>query len=95
MVNRGRYSLFARSGAEYSARTVDLVRSSTVIDMLGLLTLDYRKLAGWRAAPGRFGPADYRRLRESGINVFHPAVGFTRGDIYQESLLDVAGWSAF
>jgi membrane dipeptidase len=95
MVNRGRYTLFAQSTAEYSARTVDLVERSTVIDMLGLLTLDYRKLMGWEAEPGRFGQADYRRLRNSGINVFHPAVGYTKGDIYEESLRDVEGWNAF
>ncbi|MCC6364464.1 MAG: membrane dipeptidase [Bryobacterales bacterium] len=95
MVNRGRYSLFAQSAAEYSARTVELVRSSIVIDMLGLLTLNYRKLMGWEEEPGRFGRVEYRRLRESGINVFHPAVGYTRGDIYLESLRDVEGWNAF
>jgi hypothetical protein len=32
MINRGRFSLFAQSETEYSARTVDLVRRSTVID---------------------------------------------------------------
>src|ERR1035437_9275758 len=32
MINRGRFSLFAQSDAEYSALTVDLVRGSTVID---------------------------------------------------------------
>jgi len=41
MINRGRFSLFAESKTEYSVRTVDLVRRATVIDMLGLLTLDY------------------------------------------------------
>jgi hypothetical protein len=29
MINRGRFSLFARSETEYSVRTVDLVRGST------------------------------------------------------------------
>ena len=36
MINRGRFSLFAEGGMDYSVRTVDLVRHSTVIDMLGL-----------------------------------------------------------
>ena len=45
MINRGRFSLFAHSDAEYSALTVDLVGRSTVIDMLGLLTLDFPKLS--------------------------------------------------
>src|ERR1035441_4874954 len=89
MLNRGRFALFAQSAAEYSARTVDLVRRCTVIDMLGLLTLNYRKLTAWEADPGRFRQADFLRLRDSGITVFHPAVGYTAGDIYAESLRDI------
>ena len=95
MINRGRFSLFAQSEAEYSVRTVDLVRRSTVIDMLGLLTLDYRKLSVWETDPGRFRQADFLRLRDSGITVFHPAVGYTAGDIYTESLRDIIGWNGF
>jgi membrane dipeptidase len=95
MINRGRFSLFAQSEAEYSVRTVDLVRRSTVIDMLGLLTLDYRKLSTWEADPGRFRQADFLRLRDSGITAFHPAVGYTTGDVYAESLRDILGWNAF
>jgi membrane dipeptidase len=95
MINRGRFSLFARSETEYSVRTVDLVRRSTVIDMLGLLTLDYRKLLVWETDPGRFRQADFVRLRDSGTTVFHPAVGYTAGDIYTESLRDIIGWNAF
>ena len=45
MFNRGRFRLFAQSPSEYSTLTVDLIRYSTVIDMLGLLTLDYRIVA--------------------------------------------------
>ena len=95
MINRGRFSLFAQTEAEYSARTVDLVGRSTVIDMLGLLTLDYRKLCAWEAAPGCFQRADFLRLKDSGITVFHPAVGYTTGDIYAASLRDITGWNAF
>src|SRR6185436_2964022 len=54
LVNRGLFSLFAHDDTEYSARTVDLVRGSTVIDMLGLLTLDYRKVSAWATEPDRF-----------------------------------------
>src|ERR1022692_1258868 len=95
MMNRGRFALFAQSATEYSVRTVDLVRRCTVIDMLGLLTLDYRKLTAWEADPGRFREADFLRLRASGITVFHPAVGYTAGDIYTESLRDITGWNSF
>jgi len=95
MINRGRYSLFARTDTEYSARTIDLVHSATVIDMLGLLTLNYRKMSSWQSDPPRFQPADFHRLRDSGIKVFHPAVGFLEGDIYTESLRDILGWNTF
>ena len=84
MINRGRFSLFAKGGPEYSVRAVDLVQRSTVIDMLGLLTLDYRKMSAWQAQPERFQQADFQRLKDSGITVFYPAVGYTAGDIYTE-----------
>lgn len=95
MINRGRFSLFAQSQEAYSARTIDLVQRSTVIDMLGLLTLDYRKFSSWETDPARFGRADFLRLKNSGINVFHPAVGYTNGDIYTESLRDIMRWNLF
>jgi membrane dipeptidase len=95
MVNSGRFSLFAQDRTTYCARTVDLVQSSTVIDMLGLLTLDYRKFSSWQTDPARFRQADFARLQNSGINVFHPAVGYTSGDIYTESLRDITRWNMF
>src|SRR5713226_4202362 len=94
MVNRGRFRLFAQSEAEYSAVTIDLVQRSTVIDMLGLLTLDFPKLCGWQVEPSRFQRADFQKLKDSGITIFHPAVGYTAGDIYAQSLQDITGWNA-
>src|SRR5258707_1249686 len=63
--------------------------------MLGLLTLDYKKLAAWRSNPQSFGDADFQHLKGSGITVFHPAVGYTGGDIYAESSADIAAWDTF
>ena len=74
---------------------LDLVRRSTVIDMLGLLTLNYSKLSSWEAQPACFAPHDFQRLRASGITIFHPAVGFTDGDVYASSLRDITGWNEF
>ena len=74
LINRGSHQLFAGTTARYSTRTVDLVQGSIVLDMLGLLTLDWNKLQRWHAAPGAFSDADLTRLRDSGINAFHPAV---------------------
>ena len=95
-INRGRFCLFGASLAPiYSALTLDLVQRATVIDMLGLLTLDYRKLSAWKTNPDRFGSADFQRIKDSGITVFHPAVGFTEGDVYSSSLGDLTGWNSF
>lgn len=74
---------------------LDLVRRSTVIDMLGLLTLDYPKLCSWEAQPAGFASRDFQKLRESGITIFHPAVGFTGGDVYASSMRDITGWNEF
>jgi membrane dipeptidase len=60
-----------------------------------LLTLDFRKLAAWQTDPARFRGADFQKLKNSGITVFHPAVGYTQGDVYASSLRDITGWNAF
>lgn len=95
MIQQGRFRLFAQTDSTYSAQAIDLVRRSTVIDMLGLLTLDYPKLEIWEKQPDRFGKRDFDRLRASGTTIFHPAVGFTDGDCYGCSLRDLTGWNAF
>jgi membrane dipeptidase len=95
MINLGRFRAFANSPIQYSALTIELLQSSTAIDMLGLLTLDYRKFTGWAHQPERFAPPDFALLKASGINVFHPAVGFDRGDIYAASLADITAWNTF
>ena len=91
--NSGRVRLLADTETRYSAAAIDAIQESTVIDMLGLLTLDYRKFAQWTAKPETFRLADFQRAKESGITVFHPAVGFTGGDAYMESLRDMTGWN--
>ena len=95
MINLGRFRLFAASETEYSARALELVRRSTVIDMLGLLTLDYKKLNAWQGQPACFQPADFKRLKDSGITIFHPAVGFSEGDVHASSLRDITLWNSF
>ncbi len=85
----------APNEAAYSTLALDLVRRSTVIDMLGLLTLNYSKLSSWESRPSGFAPHDFQRLRASGITIFHPAVGFTEGDVYASSLRDITGWNEF
>ena len=95
MIQRGRFCLYAQSEIVFSAATLDLVQRATVIDMLGLLTLNYPKLESWVAQPARFTARDLEKLRASGITVFHPAVGFTDGNVFDASLRDITGWNAF
>jgi membrane dipeptidase len=94
-LNRGRFSAFAQGAGPFCAETMDLVQSSTVIDMLGLLTLNYRKLWDWQLNRQPFRPEDFVRLKQSGTTVFHPGVGFVSGDVYASSLHDLTNWNTF
>ena len=77
MILRGSCRLMAAPGIapiEVSTRAIDLVAGSTVIDMLGLLTLDWSKLWQWCRDPAAFAETDFKKLQSSGVKVFHPAV---------------------
>ncbi|HWP42830.1 MAG TPA: membrane dipeptidase [Blastocatellia bacterium] len=95
MINLGRYRLFVSAPTEYSARAVELVSRSTVIDMLSVLTLDFQKQAKWFADPESFREEDFQPYKESGINVFHIGVGLGGPDAYLESLRFFASWNGF
>ncbi len=95
MINRGRFQLFAGSPAEYSARAIDLVAQSTVIDMLCILTLDFAKQDKWMIDPESFTVADIQPFRDSGINVIHPAIGMGGPNAYENALKFFASWNAF
>src|SRR6185436_13109786 len=95
MLNRGRYRLFAGSATEYSARAIDLVKRSTVIDMLSPLTLNFPKQDKWFADPETFTAADLQPFKDSGINVFHIAVGLGGPQAYEETLKFFASWNGF
>jgi membrane dipeptidase len=93
--NRGRFRLFAQSTAEYSERTVRLVRESLVIDMLNqfLYRQDLQpKLRQWLSQPGAFTPADFQRFLDSGIN----AISFGNGsNTYEDAIHLFANWNSF
>ena len=93
MVNLGRCRLYAASSVEISTRAVDLVLGSTVIDMLGLLTLDWSQFARWRRQPEEFVETDYRRIESSGINVLHPAVETSYADAFKGAARWITGWN--
>lgn len=93
MLNLGRCSLFAGTRGEVSVQAVDIVRSSLVIDMMGLLTVDWDRLRRWHTEPSSFGPSDFEALRTSGVTVFHPAVDLNCTDIVAETQKWLAGWN--
>lgn len=75
-INLGSYQLFAASDQVYSDRAITLVNDSLVMDMLSLL--DMTKLFAAMASgedPVKFSREELLAIKESGIDVFHPAVG--------------------
>ncbi len=95
MINLGSFRVFARSQTKYSAKTIDLVNRSTVIDMLCVLTLDFRKDAKWMADPESFTDEDFQPYKDSGINVIHPAVGSGGPNAYENALKFFGAWNGF
>jgi membrane dipeptidase len=91
-VNRQRYRLFASQQATYSKRAIDLVTSTTVIDMLGVFKIGQTT---WMQRPSDFTPSDLQRFRDSGITVFHPAVGIGGTDAYTNVLRFLGLWNGF
>lgn len=90
MLNVGRVRLFPGSPQQYSTRAVDLMKRSLVIDMLSPLIISFRKFSGWLQKPDSVTAADFQRYRDSGINVFHIAVGVGAA----QSSTFIAGWNA-
>jgi membrane dipeptidase len=85
LINRGRYRLFASDATEYSARTLALMERTTVLDLLGVLSIDGR-WQGWARDPASFTEEEYARYRDSGINVFHHAFGLGGPEAYDRAL---------
>lgn len=93
MLSLGRYRLFGALGPEYSARAVKLVTESLVIDMLSPLRLSGGN--AWMREPETFTEADLARYRESGIDVFHIAVGVGGANAYESVHRFLALWNGF
>jgi membrane dipeptidase len=95
MVNLGQFRLFGAGGKTYSRRVVDLVARSVVIDMLGLLTMDWPKLARWHENPSTFRVADFEQVLRSSIDVLNPAVDLGGDDPYAETSAWLDNWRRF
>ena len=91
MLNFGSFRADADSPREYTTRAIDLVRRSLVIDMLGVLKIDFRP----EAYADPLSPAEIAAFRASGITGFHNAIGTGGPDVREETLAFLAGWMGF
>lgn len=91
MVNFGSYRVFAATPTRYSARAMRLVERALVIDMLGVLGLDFRP----EAYAGYVSEADEAMFRSSGITAFHHAMGIGGADATENVLAFLAAWQGF
>jgi membrane dipeptidase len=95
---RGRFRLFAESPAEYSARTIALMRESTVIDMLCQFAFDdFRQddvplATRWLRDPRTFTAEHFGWFRDSGVSVV--ALGSGPGS-YDDAVRFYAQWNGF
>jgi membrane dipeptidase len=95
MINRGRFRVFSSTTTEYSERAIRLVRESLVIDMLSPFKISPSQSTKWLTHPESFTTADLQRFRDSGINVFHPAIGMGGPNANHDVLLFFALWNGF
>ena len=94
LLNLGRYQLFGAGTPQYSARALALMERALVIDMLCPLTLDFAQQARWEANPELLPEAMVRELKDSGINVMHPALGLGGPNAYEQALLFFSRWNS-
>jgi membrane dipeptidase len=93
-LNLGRFQVFADSPVEYSARAIGLVNDSLVIDMLSLLDLTRVITAEVTGSdPLAFTREELLAIRESGIDVFHPAVGMGGPQVRLEVMQHMAAYN--
>jgi membrane dipeptidase len=95
MLALGRYRLHAQGRREYSARAIELVEGSLVLDLLGQLTLDFEHEARWLGHPETYPVTEWERWRASGINAMHIGIGLGQRDAYQNALQFFGAWNAF
>ena len=104
MINDASFQLFAQSTDNYSTRAIDLVRGSTTLDMLNPFSL-YASLAPLMAKPGEppprtwfndpttFMQKDLEPFRNSGIDVYHIAVGTGGPNAYDDTMRFLSLWN--
>jgi membrane dipeptidase len=78
---------------KYSARAVDLVQRSFVIDMLAAISLERgMRPQGWTLP---LTVEQIRDYRHSGLTAIHHSAGLGGPDAHQQALAYLAGWNGF
>jgi membrane dipeptidase len=102
MINRSWFQLFAEETTKYSARAVDLVQRSTIVDMLNPFTLrgvlapfKGDKSPTWFTNPETFTSADFQRFKDSRIDVMHVGVGTVGPNAYDQVIWFLGLWNGF
>jgi membrane dipeptidase len=95
MLNFGKYRLAAVADQTFSPRAVELVQRATVIDMLAPLWISPSKMEKFFGNPDAFTAEDYVPYKQSGIDVFHIAIGTGGPDAYLETLQFLSGYNNF
>lgn len=91
MLNLASFRIFADSPATYSARAVDLVERSLVIDMLAVMKINFLPEA--YATP--LTEAEIAAFKGCGITGFNNAVGTGGPAVVEETLSFLAAWQGF
>jgi membrane dipeptidase len=90
-VNLGSYQVFAATPTKYSTRALKVIERTLVIDMLGVLKLDFEPTAF--ASPA--SEEAIAQFRSSGITAFHNSIG-TGGPLAQQETLEfLAAWQGY
>ena len=91
MLNLGSFRAVANSPSQYSARAVQLVERSLVIDMLAPIAIDFRPEAFART----LSEQEEAAFRSSGITGFHNSIGTGGPQVVEETLEFMAAWQGF
>ena len=90
-INRGSFAFAAAPGRTYSARAVELVRETLIIDMLAPLSLNLDPKLFDRP----FTEQQKAQFRESGITGFHNSYGFGGFNAKEQAFEYLAAWQGF
>lgn len=93
MINTGLFAAQSPTAApkRYARRVVDLVKSSSVIDMLGPLKIDFTP----EAYAGRLSDKQASDFRASGLTAVHNSIGIGGPDAYARTLAFLSAWQGF